>query len=518
MRGRSAESWNVSKERYQQWLGTRGALLSPAIDLSNASAKSLGALALLDNPHTYLSYEDIQSEIIRRRVISPTSGSGDLGAIPILTLRVAMSELGRLLRRTQHRYQLRIAKFGRISRFQFVQPYQIELLANLAPSPQMKPASYRDPINDPRTIAKTLVQNGGGLPFSSFYAIFRAAATWVYFSTTTSMLKRNYEGDSIHRLGTFDRLGGKRVSLIGLAVGEGFGEAEILDSLLNAKDPKARVSVDYLAVDSSDVLLLGHTKLITERFSEHIERGTLKFVPVLGDMYHLAQHLTRERALQGVEFLSSKNVACSYFGNCLGNDENREWDFFRTIFAAFPSSQQVELLVGVSLLRYAKRNQVAEEKYSLHPFLLETPRHLMHDLGLLKSTTNTGRVLSSKDNREFTFAALEKQPSKLMASQSYLPATGIRGRVYRFKYQLRNRLVDYSRTGAIERGGYLTLFSIVKYDLKSLTDFLIARGLIVNQGGINDILTIGEGDEVFRYSIFSVIRPRFPDLSSDSIS
>jgi len=514
MRGRSAESWSVNLDRFQKWVGNRGALFSPAIDLSNPSAKSLSALALLGNPNKYLSYEEIQSDLKRRRIISQSSDFDNSETIPILTLRVALSELGRLLRQAKHRYQLKVAKFGRISKFQLIQPYQIELFANLAPSAQAEPIHFRDPINDPRTIARTLVQNGGGLPFSSFYAIFRAAATWVYFSTTTSILKRNFEGDSVLRLGTRERLGGKRVSLIGLAVGEGFGEAEILDRLLNAKNPKERVQVDYLAVDSSDVLLLGHTKLIAEKFSEHIERGDLKFVPVLGDMYHLDQHLVRERALAGADFLSSKNLACTYLGNCLGNDENREWDFFKTIFGALPNSQQVELLVGVSLLRYEKKNQIAEEKYSLHPFLLETPRHLMHDLGLLRSTNQNGKPLAPKINLEFTEAALEKQPDKFMVSRDYSPPTGIRGRVYRFKYQLSNRLVDYSMSGAIERGRFLTLFSIIKYDLKSLTDFLTARGLIVNQLREKDTLTIGEGDEIFRYSIFSVIRPRYPDLSS----
>ncbi len=505
MRGRQSENWTVNEERFRRWLGPRHNLLSPVVDLKKPSVKTLAALALLDGNSRQMTYGEISEAIYERKIVQPIRHSDEEG-ISILTLRVALSELGRTLADKKHRFQLRVIRENRTARFQLLQPYQTEVFSNLAPA--SSPTHHRDPINDPRTIAKTLVQNGGGIPIASLYATYRAAAAWLSFSTKTAVEKKSYESGSMNTLGVTTRIGGDRVSLVGLAVGEGLGEIEILKDLLRNKARKHPLRVDYLAIDSSDILLMSHAKLVTEHFSKEINDGSLVFVPVVGDLYELSQHKARESGLRGNGFLSSKYAITTFFGNCLGNDEQKEWEFFKKVFEAFQDGEQVEVLVGVSLIRYRAdkhRRIPIDEKYTLDPFLLETPRHLTYDLEFLTSLNKTGKAIPLHQNTEFL---LPEGHQEFLPSADYATPMGVRGKVYRFFYKLKNDLTTWDRDAILKAGQPILLYSIVKYEVETLLEFLRARGYSVSAPqSESGILSIAEGEEEFRYMVFSVLRP-----------
>lgn len=502
MRGRRSEQWQISESQFTAWLAGRAEALAPAVSLRQPSVRTLAALALLDQEDKALTYEELHRAIVDKKVLSVPKGAPM--EIPILTLRVGVSDLAKALRKSGHRYQLRLLKEGR----------EVRLLLSTSLRGEINEreslfALRREPteINEPRGIARALVRYGGNLPFGSLYATYRAAAWWLSESTFTATKKKDYEAEALDKLQLRTLIVGDEILLVGLAPGEGLGEVEIIDRLLHPPAGKKKVRVRYLAVDSSDILLLSHSKLLAERFAEELRSGELTYVPVVGDIYRLPLHISNCWG-GSLKTASSTPVMLTYFGNCLGNDENREWDFFQSVLSAFSPKQRLITVVGVSLLRYGGRGKSPiEERYRQSAVWLETPRHLLHDLQLLRSRNQEGELLARRENDEFSLSEAEIASSAYIPSRDYETAHGVKGKVYRVNYTLKHLLETQDGTQRLGAGEKLLLYSIVKYDLGSLQKMLTSRGLEFRgpQKGY-DTLMIKEGEQSFHYAVFAAIR------------
>jgi hypothetical protein len=363
-------------------------------------------------------------------------------------------------------------------------------------------------IQDPRAIARELVRDGGGLPFACLYSTYRAAAWWLSFSTKTAAEKKVYEADALDAYGIPDRLAAAategRICIVALAPGEGLGESEMLRRLLKRKD---KLNIDYLAVDTSDILLMSHSKLIQERFPDELRSGRLRYCPVMGDLYRLKALLPQARLKMGEGFLKPSPTLCTFLGNCIGNYENHEWDFFKSVTEAFGNARPLAFLVGASVLRRKGAKEdgpPVEEKYTLDPFLLETPRHLLHDLDLLISTDAKGEPIPLEKNREFLYDAEAPEFKRIIPAQDYSSPQGIRGQVYRFYYTLKHRLTTWDGKQVIPAGERILLYSIIKFELESLARFLEARGFDVKSPPADyPCQVIVEGEEAFKYGVLA---------------
>jgi len=466
------DEWKIDKERFDEWVGDRLHTLGSAVDLKRPSRKSLAFLALIerDKPSTY---EEITATIAEKKVVRRNKkGSSD--DVPML--RVAISEIGRSLRDTNHFLQLKTTKEGRVARFELVnrKTSSFSTSGNLNTSSSLITQPF---VSHPDEMAQALLRDGG-LPFSAMYTTYRAAAWWLSFSTDQASGSRQYEGHAFEGYELGKRLGIEetgRLGVVSLAPGEGVGEVDMLTELL-AKYPDLKI--DYLAVDCSDILLMSHGKLLGELFREPMEAGRLNFVPVVGDLYQLGKVIALAQERVGPTFLSKIPIVCCCFGNCIGNYEFHEWELYKSILDAFDKTVPLATLVGASLLRRDKKGNPIAEKYTMDSFLLETPRHLMHDLGLLISEDEKGSPLGAEQDPEFVSPPADKSPEYIPATD-YSTPQGISGQVYRFYYTLKHRISTKDKELKLNAGERLLLYSIVKYDLLSFVKFLKGRGLEV---------------------------------------
>ncbi len=502
------ETWTIDAAAYEKWLGERAPDFSENLKLANATVRSVVFLALLDlkgNPATYTEINEIIKK--RKAVRSPQRSRQGGGCLPVPTLRVALSELSKTLPRTETRFRLKTLKVGREAKMELVDQDGTAEPAASQGARLVGIAEESASISDPRAIAKELVRDGGGLPFACLYSTYRAAAWWLSFSTKTAAEKKMYEAEALDAYGVADRLVNAstdgRIAVVALAPGEGLGESEMLRRLLKRKD----VKVDYLAVDTSDILLMSHSKLIQERFPDELRNGKLRYCPIIGDLYRLKTLLPQARMKMGEGFLKPAPTLCTFLGNCIGNYENHEWDFFVSVREAFQTGKPLAFLVGASILRRQGPKEDGApiaEKYTLDPFLLETPRHLLHDLELLVSKDENGNVIPLEKNREFLYEAESPEFKNIIPALDYRSPQGIRGQVYRFYYTLKNQLTTASGEQVIPAGERILLYSIIKFELESLARFLEARGFEVKSPPTdypNQVIT--EGDEAFKYGVLA---------------
>jgi hypothetical protein len=503
------ETWTIDAAAYQKWLGERAVDFDDNLKLGNATVRSVVFLALLDLRGRPATYSDI-NEIIKKRkaVRTPQKARQGGGALPVPTLRVALSDLSKTLPRSETPFRLKTLKVGRESKMELVDSDgSAEPMASTG-GRLVGVTEESAGIQDPRAIARELVRDGGGLPFACLYSTYRAAAWWLSFSTKTAAEKKVYEAEALEAYGIPDKLAAAatdgRICVVALAPGEGLGESEMLRRLLKRKD---NLKIDYLAVDTSDILLMSHSKLIGERFSDEMRSGRLRYCPVIGDLYRLGALLPQARLKMGDGFLKPAPTLCTFLGNCIGNYENHEWDFFISVKEAFSQAKVLSFLVGASVLRRtgAKEDGPPQpESYTLDPFTLETPRHLLHDLELLISTDAKGNPIPLDKNREFLYDPEAEEFKKVIPAQDYSTPQGIRGQVYRFYYTLKNRLTTWDQTQVIPAGERILLYSIIKFELASLARFLEARGFEVKTPPRDyPYQVIVEGEEAFKYGVFA---------------
>ncbi|MBI1861545.1 MAG: L-histidine N(alpha)-methyltransferase [Deltaproteobacteria bacterium] len=488
--------WRIDRRSYSDWLGERASLFPSQLRLDRPNVRSAVFLALLEAQDQPMTYRDIGRCLARKRVTGAPEG---VGSVPVMTLRVAVSELSHRLNRAPG-FRLKTLKIGREARFQLQldRARTASFLGVGANAPRLDPQ-----INDPRAIAETLVRDGGGLPFSSLYSTYRAASWWLSISTKTALEKRNYEAGSIKAYGIREHLSqsANHVFFAALAPGEGLGEVSILEQLLRPKYGSP-VKVHYWALDTSEILMMSHYQLLTHTFADEISRGDLTITPMTGDLYRIQEYLT------SVPVLAQARTRCqstlvTFLGNCLGNNEGKEWDFFKMVDAAFPRPQPLAILVGVSCERTQDKGEVVPENYTLDPFFTEVPRYLLQDLKLLESRNDRDECIESS---EFIFDKSDLQYRALVPGERYSTPNGVCGSVYRFHYSLRHRLALKGGAQSVAKGTPILLYSIIKYDLDSLLRFIKARGFAVKAPPEYPIQRISEGNEEFRYATFAVLR------------
>lgn len=491
--------WQINIAAYHNWLSAREHWLGEGLLLDQPTVKNAITLALLDGQGSYLTYADLNEIFCQKGLVTKDKRESGRG-IPIATLRVAISELARRLDRKGHYLQLKSERNGKIVHF---------ALVDRAQTIEQDSSSFRnpdEPLIQPKDITRRLVQDGGGLPFASSYCCARAAAHWLHFSSVQVNSKRHYEAAAFDGYELHKELGFRGHSgdlgIVSLATGEGLGEVDLLERLLrDEKKPRPR-RIQYAAIDTSEFLLTAHSQIIRERFSREINEGILTFAPLVGNLYQLKRCLSKIRFKLGKDYLRGTPLLFTYFGNCLGNYENHEWDFFRSITDAFPGVP-LSILVGVSLLRRKGDKltspPIEEKYYTLESFYLETPRHLMYDLRLLFSQSEGGKRIPMNHSMEF------KNEGKIpIPSKPYDTTDGISGNVYRFYYELCHDLVTWDEKQRLRAGSKLLLYSIVKYDLVSLKNFLETRGFKVSSPPSHyHIQRILDGKEDYRYAVFS---------------
>ena len=465
------DSHSFNDVRFADWVGGRGGLLLPVVDLGKPTIRSVLCLALLDRGAKAALYEDLNVLIAAKEVMRAGTQPPS-GPIPIPTMRAEINDLMRELDKIDHPYALSAERAeGKKKKFRLIRRQQQDgggLLRVIDP-----------PVIDLRTVAKRLVRDGGGLPSSSLYASYRSAAVWLSFSTFHAVQKAKYEADAFqkYRLDDALRMGENNLlGVVSLACGEGLGEAELLTKLLQNENRH----IEYLAVDTSDMLLLGHARLVHEKFRKEIQSGRLMFTPVVGNIYELKQHVATARRHRGETFLAKSPILLSYLGNCIGNDEGGEWRSFGAALDAFPDVRPIVFLVGASTMVRDHLGQPVTEEYTLDPFLLETPRHLLYDLGLIQLVQEDGTVVTDPSPRVHgEFVIPEGEVGKLVQPDQYSNLHRVKGQVYRFYYELRYGLRTRDGRHSIAKGAPMMLYSIVKYDLDTLVKFFESRGLEV---------------------------------------
>ncbi|HXD31829.1 MAG TPA: hypothetical protein VN643_11975 [Pyrinomonadaceae bacterium] len=469
MRDFSSGKWTINEEAFQRWLGNREAEFEPALD-PVPTLKALVFLALLDRKSP-CTYEELGEIFEQQEVVN--------GKIPVASLRVATSELGNVLTRFEHQLELKVTRGGqREAKFQ-LWPRSAGRKGELKGKNSI--ALVMDHTQEKaRDIAQTLLKEQC-LPFHSLYYLPRSACWWIMFSSEEAEIRKAYEAGAWEELGlrqTITEAAAPVVGVLGLAIGEGLGEIELLRQVL-ADGFTAGFTVHYLAVDLSPVLLASHVETVRESFSEELKAGRLICVGILVDVFlDLEMAVTKARIelkalglfTRGDEFLPTDcPIVATFLGNCLGNDSSdREMVIFDAVSAAFPDNRPLAILVGVSVVR----SEPDDYARTWDKFLLQTPHHLLKNLEILRS----GKPSDSIEVDEFTLptetgsdsiACLERRTPKVKP-KPYNTRHGIEGQIYRFYYNLDFDLTMPSCGLRLPAKSEIVLYSIIKYDMETL--------------------------------------------------
>jgi hypothetical protein len=503
-------------DAYHRWRDEVGTEVAYEINLSRPSLKVLVCLALLERKGIPTSYDEILETIQNRGIYKQSSATQTLEQLfPKEGMRVAVSNLTHVLRSKGHSLELVSQRVGREARMVLRARQSDDSTQNLSSVREESRQGrgdflrLKEPLIEPLSIARSLLRDGGGLPFASAYSTYRAAAKWLSFSNSYSHQKRHYEANAFeaYNLDEIVLKGTSKINVVSLAPGEGLGETELLAKVLKKHSAENGLKVKYLAVDTSEILLRSHSILVNERFSNEIASGILEPQFVVGDLYELKRVLSAIRSRNQNNFMESGPVLCTFFGNCLGNNEYHEWQYFKSLLEAFPRNRPIASLVGVSLVRTNAKGRPIQEKYSLDPFWLETPRHLLYELELLKSLSPDQKSIPLNENSEFIPSEDPSGVASYIPFAQYETNIGVKGVVYRFYYKLKNDLATSDGQERMCRGQQIHLYSIIKYDLSSLIRSIQERGFSVKSPPENyEVQRITSGEEEFRYGVFAAVK------------
>jgi hypothetical protein len=482
----TTSKWTINEVAFREWLGHREADFQPALD-PVPTLKALVFLALLDSS-TPNSYDELGRIFEERGVVN--------GTIPMASLRVAMSELSNVLNRAAHRLQVQASKVGLQSKFQLAS--RVKISGN---HESQNLVIINEPSNENAGEISRAIFERQSLPFHALYYLPRSACWWVTFSSEEAELRKNYEADTwdVLQLGELVASSSSSVvGLVGLAIGEGLGEIELLRRILTDG-----YTVHYLAVDLSPVLLTAHAETIREAFSQELKDGRLVFAGILVNVFlDLESALTQARAafkargtfLRDEEFIPPDcPLLATFLGNCLGNDENiKEDSVFNSITKSFPQNRPLAFLVGVSVMRSESEREVYTRNWD--DFLLQTPHHLLQNLGILRSR----RPPTGDDNGAYRepeeFILPDDKPGQFKDERArcredrcpevdvsdYSASHGVKGKIYRFNYILSYPLEMVKEKRQLRAGSEIVLYSIIKYDMPSLVRGLEKRQFHVN--------------------------------------
>jgi hypothetical protein len=441
---------------------------------------------------TYLQLRDF---LISRNLIDEVSGRGR-ERLSLASLRLAVSDLARELESQDSPLRLSVTRSGREVRIGLIALARRDRTVNNRC--RLLYGELPETL-EPARIARRLVETGVLGPPAALYMGTRAAARWLSYSAPLSHTKCAYEAS------VFDRVirplyeADELVGLIGLAPGEGLGEIAILESLL--RGPRAVRNVHYLAVDSSELLLTSHRRLVRDRFGAEIESGKLLFAPVCGDAFAVATQIEVAREQHGGTFLAVPTPVVTYLGNCLGNSENEEWHFLQKISAELSSYSRPHFLLGVSALRRTSDGNPIEDRYEVDALTLDAARSLVEEGSHLISMRKDGSIIAASDSPEF----LVRKRALPVRAERYANAMGVTGVVYRFRYRLRNTLAVPDRSAVMPAGSNVVLSVIIKYEVETLVALLRERGFqVVAPDRHFPALEQVNGLERYRYAVLAV--------------
>jgi hypothetical protein len=481
-----------------------------------SSIKTLVYLALLERQNEMSSYQDIAEELKRRGVID-----GDMGEV---SLRNAMFQIVKALKQDGP-YEIEKSKKGKQALYKINKQNQASssgIFTVDSNDREVVSIISRDPSASAEYIAERMIRDRR-MPIYGIYLPMRAASRWVLYNEREAEDRRKYEGEQFETLLSewLVKYRDQEISLIGLGVGEGIGEIELIGKLLGENYGFTRVH--YCAIDINIHLLLDHVERLKDKFKNEIKENKLVCGAIRGnfqkDFSALIQTLRREFENKGrfndltSGFLPrNSGTVISILGNLIGNLEHRasEWTYFQPILEGL-RGQDLAFLLGVAVQQKTKKGNVVQELYKrdVDDLLLATPKYLTHDLGILKShqpenNTKAGEFLLPEDEAE-----KEKRCPSVKAApyqgDGLVRGAHIQGSIYEFFYTTQWDLtMDLGEEILIvPAGSDLLLYNIIKFDLETLITFLESKGLVAPTYSIKEH-PVGKGSERHVYAAFAI--------------
>lgn len=367
--------------------------------------------------------------------------------------------------------------------------------------------------------------------FQSLYSLPRSACWFVSYESREAEEKKPYEAEAWTDLGIRDSLVGvspqhSTLGVIGLAVGEGQGEIELLRKILHAKgkdedEHPAPKCVHYMAVDLSPVLLMCHLSNLRQAFSDEIKARRLIVSGVTESVFNLKDAIGRARedaasrySLERPEDFMPEGIGllATYLGNCLGNQlPDPVEEVFVSVDAAFPSHRPLVLLLGVSVINKTKIEEYGQLTWE---FFLQAPYHVLHNLRLLRGTDAEEfklpcklPALTKKDEasvKRFLEKRCFLRPPSTAGKPNLTLPFGFKVARYEFIYRPAGEL-RLARNQAVRRsaGDDIVLACIDKFDIESVRQVLEKKRYRVEMTTPVKTHSLGERD-------YEVLAVHFP--------
>lgn len=467
-------TWTFNELEFRAWVDGREATFAGGPSSQRPTVRGILYLALLDRVGEWTTYSDIHHIIESRRVVRSVQ-AGTTAPLPDSTLRVALQELADGLARAKHKYHVEFRPVAerrerKVAEFRLCASSQIADSASTLTHLTIDKASSGEVIDH---VCEEILD--GVLPPRSLYYFPRAAATWIANCSAEGDEKQQYEGESWSSLSSREAFlssarAASKLSIIGLGVGEGLGEISLLDRVLHDHEIDAAVTIDYLAIDFSPVLLLSHYQRLHERFSADIRAGRLRVLALNEEIENPPAVLESARKLAGGSFADrTAPVLVTAFGNVLGNGGigREEYILGRWKAALSGFIQQRVFLVGI-----AKAPDLGQPLSStpfdyswFYPFLLSTPYHLIHKVGAL--TTDVDEFRQSADLVGGEFDASCARSRVEVRVQPVTTPLGLSALTYQFFYTLAHQLEFPRQLRKLAAGERILLYTINKYDINS---------------------------------------------------
>jgi hypothetical protein len=477
--------FGIRPEKISSWIGQwENNFDSIAEDAS--SIKTLVYLALLERQNKWSSYEDIEKEIKDQEVIE--------GDIEAMSLRNGMSQIVNALKQDKL-FKIEKSKNGRQALYRIKERNQSGIKANTSNEGDIISILAPDPSASMRYVAERLMRDRR-MPFYGIYLPMQAASRWVLYSEAEAEERRNYEGDQCEALlgEWLAKHSGQEISLIGLGVGEGIGEIELLERLLAEKYAFKRIH--YCAIDTNIHLLMGHRERLWDRFENEIREKRLVCGVIRGNflesfstlIQRLQDEFKKKRQFSDLDFLPrSSGTIVSILGNLIGNLEQRasEWKYFQPILQGL-KGYDLAFLLGISV-----HQTVEKYERDLDDLLLATPRYLTHELKLIKS--HPTEESTKEEDKEFFLPTDEKKKVKRCPKVEAADYQGdglvrgahVTGKIYEFFYRTESRLTMELEEEilTVPEETDLLLYNIIKFDRDKFRAFLESKGLAISYSG-----------------------------------
>lgn len=496
-------SFEINETKVSEWINKWKDSFGSIAD-DPTSVKTLIYLTLLERGEEMSSYQDIADELKRRGVVE---GEVD----DFVPLRNGMNQIVNALK-THSLYQIENRKNGKVSSYRLRSRSQSAAKNNGASGTRTGKIRtekivklLEDPVLTDATefeyVVKKLVIDRV-MPFYGIYLPMTAASRWVLYSEGEAKDRSKYEADKGLWL-LDDWLAGykgKEISIIGLGIGEGIGEIEIIERLLDKKKQDGGKTFDfsrihYCAVDTNVHLLMDHVERLKHKFKEELDSNRLLCGVACGnfltDFPRIVERLRDEFATTGQlepgqVFLPDTGTLVSILGNVVGNAEKaKEWSYFEPLRAEL-NGYDLAFLIGVSVRQPDSGKPETYEE--LEDLLLATPRYLTHELSMLQ-TRQGDKDPEKKEKPEFVLPTDKEEKDKRWpgvrrakyegAGTTAIKGAQVTGEIYEFyyitKWDLTANLDGKAET--IKEGSPLLLHNIIKFDKDTLIKFLESKGL-----------------------------------------